>query len=121
MEALADVRAAIGGVGGEAQIIGRNGKAIVFGGAPNLGFSVDPTQPEFNSLELVEGQWPKNGEETLLNTSRGLARSVMLNMLKPPRSLCCFTQGMPGTRKSLVSFTSIEKKAGNRWVFGLPT
>ena len=45
---------AIGGVGGEAQLIGDDGKAIVFGGAPNLGFSVDPTQPEFNSLTLVE-------------------------------------------------------------------
>ena len=52
-------QAAIGGVGGEAQLIGKNGKAIVFGGAPNLGFSVDPTQPEFNSLTLVGGRWPK--------------------------------------------------------------
>src|SRR5437660_847224 len=48
----------------------------------------------------------------LLNTSRGFLRSVMLKMLKPPRSLCCFTQGMNGTRKSLVSFTSIERTAG---------
>ena len=45
-------QAAIGGVGGDAQLIGKDGKAIVFGGAPNLGFSVDPTQPQFNSLTL---------------------------------------------------------------------
>ena len=45
---------AVGGVAGEAQLIGKNGKAIVFGGAPNLGFSVDPTRPAFNSLTLVE-------------------------------------------------------------------
>ena len=31
-------------------------RSIVFGGAPNLGFSVDPTQPEFNSLTLVDGR-----------------------------------------------------------------
>ena len=62
VEALPGVKAALGGVGGEAQLIGENGKAIVFGGAPNLGFSVDPTQPEFNSLTLVSGAWPKNGE-----------------------------------------------------------
>ena len=61
MKALPDVKAALGGVGGEAQLIGKNGKAIVFGGAPNLGFSVDPTQPEFNSLTLVSGSWPKDG------------------------------------------------------------
>jgi putative ABC transport system permease protein len=62
VKALPDVKAAIGGVGGEAQLIGKNGKAIVFGGAPNLGFSVDPTQPVFNSLTLVGGRWPKAGE-----------------------------------------------------------
>jgi putative ABC transport system permease protein len=62
VKALPDVKAAIGGVGGEAQLIGKNGKAIVFGGAPNLGFSVDPTQPDFNSLTLSSGAWPKSGE-----------------------------------------------------------
>ena len=39
---LPEVGAAGGAVGGEAQLIGKDGKAIVFGGAPNLGFSVDP-------------------------------------------------------------------------------
>jgi len=68
---LPDVRAAIGGVGGEAQLIGRNGKAIVFGGAPNLGFSVDPSQPDFNSLTLVDGQWPKNGEVVVDRSTAG--------------------------------------------------
>ena len=43
MKALPDVAAAIGGVQGDAHLIGKNGKVIVFGGAPNLGFSVDPT------------------------------------------------------------------------------
>ena len=62
VRALPDIAGAIGGVGGEAQLIGRNGKAIVFGGAPNLGFSVDPTQPRFNSLSLVSGSWPKANE-----------------------------------------------------------
>lgn len=59
---LPNVADAIGGVGGEAQLIGKNGKVIVFGGAPNLGFSVDPTRPAFNSLTLVEGNWPKANE-----------------------------------------------------------
>jgi len=71
VKALPDVKAAIGGVGGEAQLIGRNGKAIVFGGAPNLGFSVDPSQPEFNSLTLVDGHWPKNGEVVVDRSTAG--------------------------------------------------
>ncbi len=59
---LPEVADAIGGVGGEAQLIGEDGKAIVFGGAPNLGFSVDPTKPEFNTLTLESGEWPEAGE-----------------------------------------------------------
>jgi putative ABC transport system permease protein len=59
---LPQVRDAIGGVAGEAQIIGKDGKVVVFGGAPNLGFSVDPSRPEFESLTLVDGAWPKANE-----------------------------------------------------------
>ena len=59
---LPDVRAALGGVAAQAHLIGKDGKAIVFGGAPNLGFSVDPSQPAFNSLTLVDGTWPKDSE-----------------------------------------------------------
>ncbi|MGW6197049.1 ABC transporter permease [Kribbella sp. NPDC055110] len=59
---LPDVGAAGGAVNGEAQLIGKDGKAIVFGGAPNLGFSIDPSLPQFNSLNLVKGGWPAAGE-----------------------------------------------------------
>ena len=48
---------AVGGVGGLAHLI-VNGKVVAFGGAPNLGFSVDPTRPELNTLKLVDGKWP---------------------------------------------------------------
>ncbi len=56
---LPDVAEAVGGVAGEAQLVGSGGKAIVFGGAPNLGFSVDPTRPELSALELTDGTWPR--------------------------------------------------------------
>jgi putative ABC transport system permease protein len=59
---LPEVGAAGGAVSGEAQLIGKDGKAIVFGGAPNLGFSVDPALPQFNSLTLSSGSWPGPGE-----------------------------------------------------------
>jgi putative ABC transport system permease protein len=55
--ALPDVRDAIGGVSGSPQLI-VHGKAVAFGGAPNLGFSIDPAKPQFNSLALVSGRWP---------------------------------------------------------------
>jgi putative ABC transport system permease protein len=54
---LPDVADAVGGVGGLAHLV-INGKVVHFGGAPNLGFSVDPTRPELNTLKLVDGKWP---------------------------------------------------------------
>ena len=63
VRAVPDVKAASGGVGsGSCSIVGKNGKVIATGGAPNLGFSVDPAIPELSVLTLVSGAWPKAGE-----------------------------------------------------------
>jgi putative ABC transport system permease protein len=62
VKALPDVDGAIGGVADIANLIGSNGKVITFGGAPHLGFSIDPAQARFNSLSLVDGTWPKANE-----------------------------------------------------------
>jgi ABC-type antimicrobial peptide transport system permease subunit len=58
---LPDVEDAVGGVGGIANLV-KDGKVIAFGGAPHLGFSVDPERPEFNTLTLTEGDWPGPNE-----------------------------------------------------------
>ena len=55
---LPDVAVAEGQINGEAQLIGHDGKAIVFGGAPNLGFSIADGASRFNPLTLVSGTWP---------------------------------------------------------------
>ena len=62
IRALPTVEAAVGGVGGEAQMIDDDGDVIQFGGAPNFGFSVDPTLARFNSIVLKEGDWPAGGD-----------------------------------------------------------
>ena len=62
VRALPDVEAAEGSVNGEAQLIGDNGKAIVYGGAPNLGFSIANGASRFNPLTLVDGSWPAQGD-----------------------------------------------------------
>jgi putative ABC transport system permease protein len=59
---LPSVADAEGSVDGEAQLIGEDGKAIVYGGAPNLGFSVSRGDSPFNPLTLVEGAWPQSGQ-----------------------------------------------------------
>ena len=71
MKQLPQVQAAIGGVAGIANLIGQNGKVISFGGAPHLGFSVDPTQAKFNSLTLVEGEWPATARSSSTARPRG--------------------------------------------------
>jgi putative ABC transport system permease protein len=58
VRAVPDVGEAEGSVDGEAQIIGEDGKAIVYGGAPNLGFSIANGDSRFNPLQLVDGAWP---------------------------------------------------------------
>ena len=68
---LDGVRAAEGSVDGDAQLIGDDGKAIVYGGAPNLGFSIaNPTSP-FNPLTLVEGDWPGPNELVIDKSTAG--------------------------------------------------
>ncbi|MBV9819410.1 MAG: FtsX-like permease family protein [Solirubrobacterales bacterium] len=57
VQRLPGVKDAIGGVQGSPQLI-HDGKVISFGGAPSLGFSVDPSKPDLNSLDLVGGHWP---------------------------------------------------------------
>jgi len=63
VKALPDVALADGGVKSEAtQLVDRKNKAIVFGGAPNLGFSIENGDSPFNPLTLVSGAWPHGNE-----------------------------------------------------------
>jgi putative ABC transport system permease protein len=68
VRSLPDIREAAGSVNGQAQLIGKDGKAIVYGGAPNLGFSIARGTSPFNPLTLVEGTWPK-GNEVVIDKS----------------------------------------------------
>ncbi len=56
---LPSVAQAEGSVDSDAtQLIGDDGKAVVSGGAPNLGFSISDGESDFNPLTLVDGAWP---------------------------------------------------------------
>jgi putative ABC transport system permease protein len=60
---LPEVAEAEGSVDSDAtQLIGDDGKAVVYGGAPNLGFSIADPDSRFNPLTLVEGTWPGPNE-----------------------------------------------------------
>jgi putative ABC transport system permease protein len=71
VRALPDVAEAAGSVNGEAQLIGSDGKAIVYGGAPNLGFSIASGESRFNPLTLIDGSWPKANEVVIDKSTAG--------------------------------------------------
>src|SRR5262245_41196247 len=71
VRALSDVDQAEGSVDAETQLIGDNGKAIVYGGAPNLGFSVSVADSPFSALTLVEGQWPSANQVVIDESTAG--------------------------------------------------
>jgi putative ABC transport system permease protein len=75
VKALPTVAAAVGGVGGQAQLIDEDGDVIRFGGAPNIGFSVDPSQPRFNSIVLKEGTWPR-ADEVAIDTGTASKKDI---------------------------------------------
>ena len=63
VRALPGVAEAEGSVDSDAtQLIGDDGKAVVSGGAPNLGFSIANGDSVFNPLTLVQGTWPGPNE-----------------------------------------------------------
>ncbi|TMJ93640.1 MAG: ABC transporter permease [Actinobacteria bacterium] len=67
VRALPDVQAAVGSIEDQAKLIGRDGKAISTGGAPNLALSVDPSDPGFNPLTLTAGSWPHGPDQVAID------------------------------------------------------
>jgi putative ABC transport system permease protein len=68
VKALPGVAAAAGSVTSEnVKLIGKDGKVIDTGGAPSLGFSVDPREQLFNPTRLTQGAWPSGGREIVID------------------------------------------------------
>ena len=62
IRALPGVDSAAGEIRDDAQIVGKNGKAISTRGPPTFGFGIDFSRPRFNPLGLLSGHWPHAGE-----------------------------------------------------------
>jgi putative ABC transport system permease protein len=68
IKALPGVQDAVGGVEyDQTHLVGRDGKAISTGGAPNLGFSINPRDQLFNPLKLTHGRWPVGPDEIAID------------------------------------------------------
>jgi putative ABC transport system permease protein len=71
VRALPEVGTAGGTIGGgddaEAELIGRDGKALATGGAPALGLGYDAALPQFSPLNLKSGSWPGGPSEVVID------------------------------------------------------
>jgi putative ABC transport system permease protein len=69
VRALPDVAAATGLVADDTntKILKKDGKAVNTGGAPSFGFGINPTEARFNPLKLLEGRWPSNPDEAVID------------------------------------------------------
>jgi putative ABC transport system permease protein len=69
VRALPDVAQAAGSVTSDnVKLIGKDGKVISTGGAPALGFSVDPRYQLFNPTQLTTGDWPTGPNQVAIDT-----------------------------------------------------
>ena len=69
IRALPDVAAASGSyLFDNVQLIDRHGKTIANGGAPSLGFGIDPSQPRFNPITLTSGHWAQGPGQVVIDT-----------------------------------------------------
>ena len=76
---LPGVQEAQGGITDQARLVGRNGKVVSRGGAPNLAFSVNPRGDQrFNPLVLASGRWPDGPDEIAIDT-----KTATTNHFKP--------------------------------------
>ena len=71
VRALPEVAAAGGTIApiesNEAEIFGRDGKALGSGGAPTFGLGNDASEPQFSPLKLKTGQWPQGPKQVVLD------------------------------------------------------
>jgi putative ABC transport system permease protein len=71
VRALPEVQAAGGTIAAiesnHAEIIGRDGKVVGSGGAPQFGLANDPSLPQFSPLKLKSGAWPDGPNQVVLD------------------------------------------------------
>ena len=71
VRALPEVAAAGGTIApiasNQAEIFGRDGKAVGSGGAPQFGLGNDASLPQFSPLKLKTGQWPEGPRQVALD------------------------------------------------------
>ena len=119
VRSVPDVAEAEGSVDGEAQIIGEDGKAIVYGGAPNLGFSIANGDSRFNPLDARRGRLAREraGRHRRVDRRQGRLQGRR-HRRHPGRRTRCRSSDISG----IVKFGSVSTIGGATLAgFDLPT
>jgi putative ABC transport system permease protein len=117
---LPDVAAAAGSVTSDSvKLIGKDGKVIDTGGAPSLGFSVDPHEQQFNPTKLTAGSWPSGPDEVAIDKATASSEhfnvgdTIRLQAVGPQRSFRI---------SGIAEFTGVGSIGGATFaLFDLPT
>ena len=120
VKALPDVAAAAGSVTSDSvKLIGKDGKVIDTGGAPSLGFSVDPREQQFNPTKLTAGTWPSGADQVVIDKATAshenfhLGDTIRLQAVGPQRSF---------KLSGIAEFSGVGSIGGATFaVFDLPT
>ena len=113
VKAVPDVAAAAGAVSDQTltKILTRKGKAVSTNGAPSFGFGIDPSQPQFNPLRLVEGRYPAASNEVVIDVATAekhgykVGDTVRIATAQPVRSFQLVGLAQYGEVKSLGTAT----------------
>ncbi len=115
---LPGVAYAEGTVGGYAQFVAPDGKAVTTGGAPTLGFSFDPN-PQLSALRVSSGHGPTSPDQVAMDAATAtkyhfhVGDRVRILLVGPPRTF---------TISGIVTFGSANNLAGATLAaFELPT
>ena len=75
VRALPDVAAASGSyLFDTVTLVDRRGQTIAGGGAPSLGFGIEPSQPRFNPITLTSGRWAEGPRQVVIDTATAASK-----------------------------------------------
>ncbi len=104
------VQYADGAVGGYAQFVAPNGKAVTTGGAPTIGLSFDPN-PQLSSLRLSQGKAPTNAHQVVVDAGTAgkyhfaVGDHVRILLAGPPQTFTVSGIAQFGTANNLAGAT----------------
>jgi len=120
VEKLPDVELAEGAVQSDStKLIGKDGKVVDTGGAPSLGFSVDPGVQALNPTQLTAGAWPVSAGQVAIDSQTAAKKHFAVG---DPISIQAVGPQRRFTVVGIAKLTGVSSIGGATFaLFNLPT